>query len=218
MATNPIQHSPQRPPGLPAVGHSLRGTSMARLGRMLGVDGGGAMRVRMGATAMLVLCVLTGCSGSNTDNHSPGSGATQATTEPVGAEARAGTPGVAVPDPCVLITREDAAKVIGEADSSALAPGGQPGQRSCGYASSGSGKLVAVAVWPSDQAAFDKLKASAGTVTAVTGVGESAFSSSNAIYARKGQFAVSVFVVGITPESAVPTTLSGLVGTALSRM
>ena len=181
------------------------------------------MRVRLGAPAMLVLCVLTGCSGSNTDNqHSPGTGATQATTEPVGAEARASATGgpanVAVPDPCALITREDAAKVIGEADSSAIAPGGQPGQRSCGYASSASGKLVTVSVWPSDQAAFDKLKASAGTVTAVSGVGEAAFSSSNAIYARKGQFAVSVFVVGITPESAVPATLSGLMGTALSRM
>jgi hypothetical protein len=190
---------------------------------MLGVDGGGAMRVRLGATAMLVLCVLTGCSGSTTNNQtSPGDGSSQSTTEPPGAESResatGGPAGVAVPDPCVLITKEDAAKVIGETDSSAIAPGGQPGQRSCGYANSTSGKLVSVAVWPSDQAAFDKLKASGGTVTAVSGVGESAFSTTNALYARKGQFAVSVYVVGVTPDSAVPATLSGLMGTALGRM
>lgn len=182
------------------------------------------MRVRLGATAMLVLCVLTGCSGSATNNQTaPGDGSTQATTEPVGAEARAsatgGPAGVAVPDPCALITREEAAKVIGEADSSAIAPGGQPGQRSCGYSNSASGKLVTVAVWPSDQAAFDKLKASGGTtVTAVSGLGDAAFSTTNAIYVHKGQFAVSVFVIGITPDSAVPATLSGLVGTALARM
>jgi hypothetical protein len=191
---------------------------------MFSVDGGGAMRVRLGATAMLVLCVLTGCSGSTTNNQtSPGAGSSvEPTTEPVGAEARASATGgpanVAVPDPCVLITRDEAAKVIGAADSSAIAPGGQPGQRSCGYASSASGKLVTVAVWPSDQAAFDKLKASGGAVTAVSGLGDAAFSTTNALYVHKGQLAVSVFVVGITPDSAVPAALSSLMGTALGRM
>jgi hypothetical protein len=189
---------------------------------MFGVNGGGAMRVRLGATAMLVLCVLTGCSGSTTGNQTaPGTGSPETTTEPVGAEARASATGgptdVAVPDPCVLVTRAEAAKVIGETDSSAIAPGGQPGQRSCGYASSASGKLVAVAVWPSDQAAFDKLKQSAGTVTAVSGVGESAFAASNALYARKGKLAVSIYVGGIA-DSTVTATLSSLMGTALGRM
>jgi hypothetical protein len=178
------------------------------------------MRVRLGATAMLVLCVLTGCSGSTTSNQtSPGAGSSEEpTTEAVGAEARASATGVAVPDPCALITRDEAAKVIGAADSSAIAPGGQPGQRSCGYASSASGKLVTVAVWPSDQAAFDKLKANGGAVTAVSGLGDAAFSTTNALYVHKGQLAVSVFVVGITPDSAVPATLSSLMGTALLRM
>jgi hypothetical protein len=191
---------------------------------MFGVDGGGAMRVRLGATAMLVLCLLTGCSGSTTNNQTaPGTGSpAEATTEAVGAESRAsatgGPAGVNVPDPCVLITRDEAAKVIGTADSSTIQPGGQPGQRSCGYASSASGKLVSVAVWPSDQAAFDKLKASGGTVTAVSGLGDAAFSTANALYVHKGQLAVSVFVAGITPDSAVPATLSSLMGTALGRM
>src|SRR5262249_40013990 len=152
------------------------------------------------ATAMLVLCLLTGCSGSTTNNQTaPGDGSTQATTEPPGAESRAsatgGPAGVAVPDPRVLLTKEGAAEGIGETDSSAIAPGGQPGQRSCGYANSASGKLLTVAVWPSDQAAFDKLKAAGGTVTAVSGLGDAAFSTTNALYVHKGQLAVSVFVI-----------------------
>jgi hypothetical protein len=187
---------------------------------MFDIDGGGAMRVRLGAAAMLVLFVLTACSHSATNN--PPSSTVPSTTKPPGAEARAsatdGPAGVAVPDPCTLITREEAAKVIGEADSSAIAPGGQPGERSCGYASTASGKLVTVAVWPTDQAAFDKLRSSAGTVTAVAGVGDSAFAAPNALYARKGKLAVNVFVAGITPAATANAALSGLMATALSRI
>ena len=177
------------------------------------------MRVRLGAAVVLMLCVLTGCSHSTTDNQAS---SVPATTQPPGQEARNGATGgpanVKVPDPCVLITKEDAAKVIGTADSSAIAPGGQPGQRSCGYASSASGKLVTVAVWPTDQAAFDKLKAAAGKVTDVPGVGDSAFAATGALYVRKGQLAVSVYVAGVTPESSVTTALSGLMTTALGRL
>jgi hypothetical protein len=184
------------------------------------------MRVRLGAAAMLVLFVLTGCSHSATnDNNNPSSVPSQ-TQEP-GAQARAGSPApgapgapaVNVPDPCVLITKEDATKVIGEPDSTAIAPAAQPGQRSCGYANSASGKLVTVVVFPIDQAGFDKLKANAGTtISNVPGLGDSAFSAAGAMYARKGPLAVSVFVAGVTPDSAVTTALSGLVTTALGRM
>ena len=177
------------------------------------------MRVRLGAAAMLVLFVLTGCSHSSTDDQSPPSVST--TTEEVGAESRASATGgpanVSVPDPCVLITKEDAAKVIGETDSSAIAPGGQPGQRSCGYAATASGKLVTVAVFPADKTAFDKLKTTAGTTTAVSGFGDAAFSTSNALYAHKGQLAVGIFVAGV-PDSATTTALSTLMTTALGRM
>jgi hypothetical protein len=182
------------------------------------------MRVRLGAAAMLVLFVLTGCShsstGTGTDNQSGPSVST--TTEEVGAESRAsatgGPAGVAVPDPCALVTKADAAKVIGETDSSAISPGGQPGQRSCGYAASASGKLVTVAVFPADQAAFDKLKTTAGTTTAVSGFGDAAFSTPNALYAHKGQLAVGIYIAGITPDSATTTALSTLMATALGRM
>src|SRR5215475_105231 len=173
------------------------------------------MRVRLGAAAMLVLFVLTGCT-SKTDNQSPPSVST--TTEEVGAESRASATGgpanVSVPDPCVLITKEDAAKGIGETDSSAIAPGGQ---RGCGYAATASGKLVTVAVFPADKTAFDKLKTTAGTTTAVSGFGDAAFSTSNALYAHKGQLAVGIFVAGV-PDSATTTALSTLMTTALGRM
>jgi hypothetical protein len=178
------------------------------------------MRVRLGAAAMLVLFVLTGCSHASTDKQSPPSVST--TTEEVGAESRASATGgpanVSVPDPCVLITKEDAAKVIGETDSSAIAPGGQPGQRSCGYAATAAGKLVTVAVWPSDQAAFDKLKTTAGTTTNVAGLGDAAFSANDALYVHKGQLAVGIFVAGVTPESSTTAALSALMSTALARM
>ena len=178
------------------------------------------MRVRLGAAAMLVLFVLTGCSHSSTDNQSPPSVST--TTEEVGAESRASATGgpanVSVPDPCVLITKEDATKVIGETDASTISPGGLPGERSCGYAAGASGKLVTVAVFPADQAAFDKLKTTAGTTTAVSGFGDAAFSTSNALYAHKGQLAVGIFVAGVTPDSATTTALSTLMTTALGRM
>jgi hypothetical protein len=200
---------------------------------LVGVDGGGAMRVRLGATAMLVLLVLTGCSHAATDNNSSGSNngnpsSVSTETQPPGAEARAGSPApgapggaaaATMPDPCVLITKADVTKVIGEPDSTAIAPGTQPGQRSCGYANTASGKLVTVAVFPTDQAGFDKLKTNAGTtITNVPGVGDSAFSAASAMYARKGTVAVSVYVAGLTPDSAVTTALSSLVQTALGRM
>jgi uncharacterized protein DUF3558 len=181
------------------------------------------MRVRLGAAAMLVLFVLTGCSHSTTNNDNPSAGSTTQPPEPSpGAASPApapnGGPAINVPDPCSLITKQDVAKVIGETDSSAVAPGGQPGQRSCGYANSASGKLVTVAVFPTDQAGFDKLRTAAGTVTNVPGVGDSAFTLASAMYARKGSLAVSVYVAGVTPDSAVPTVLSSLMTTALGRM
>lgn len=182
------------------------------------------MRVRLGAAAMLVLFVLTGCSHSATNNDNPSTASTTLPPEPSpGASSPAPGPNgagtVNVPDPCVLITKEDAAKVIGQADSSAMSPGGQPGQRSCGYANTASGKLVTVAVFPIDQAGFDKLKSSAGTpVTNVPGVGDAAFTLAGAMYARKGALAVSLYVAGVTPDSAVTTALSSLMTTALGRM
>jgi hypothetical protein len=191
---------------------------------MFGVDGGGAMRVRLGAALVLVLCVLTGCSHSTTSTgtNNQGSSSVPTATEAPGQEARdgatGGPAGVKVPDPCVLITKDDASKVIGETDSSAIAPGGQPGQRSCGYSSSASGKLISVAVWPTDQAAFDKLKAAAGTTKDVPGVGDSAFSAASALYVRKGQLAVSVYVAGVTPDSSQTAALSTLMTTALGRL
>jgi hypothetical protein len=194
-----------------------------------GVDGGGAMRVRLGPAAVLVLFVLTGCSHSATDNNNgtnnPSAVSTQ--TEPPGAEARAGSPApgasggqaAKLPDPCVLITKDDVKTVIGEPDSTAIAPGTQPGQRSCGYANTTASKLVTVAVFPTDQAGFDKLKSNAGTtITNVPGVGDAAFTAASAIYVRKGSVAVSVFVSGVTPDSAVTAALSSLVKTALGRM
>ena len=69
-----------------------------------------------------------------------------------------------------------------------------------------------------DQAAFDKLRAAAGTVRDVPGVGDSAFAATGALYVRKGQLAVSVYVAGVTPEASLTTALSGLMTTALARM
>lgn len=188
------------------------------------------MRVRFGAAAVLVLLVMTGCSDSATDKGQSSIPTITATPEP-GAGARAGeisgTPNPAaasLPDPCVLVTKAEAEKALGQpSDANAIVPATVPGQRSCGYGTS-EGKLVSVAVFSVDTAAFDKVRNDAKgtqgvTVTDVAGLGDAAFAVAGAaLYVRKGGRALSLFANNIGTPAVTDAALKTLATTALGRM
>ena len=181
------------------------------------------MRARTCAAALLLLAVLGGCSDATKDDaQTPPPAGVDVSP---GGEGRAGNTGgpsdVKVPDPCTLVTQQEATTALGVATDATAIPagGGLPGQRSCGYADSASAKLVQVAVWPADAAAFTALKGQAGgTAQDVSGLGDAAFLAAGTLYVHKGSLAVSVFAQGLGTDAAAKPVLTSLATAAVGRL
>jgi hypothetical protein len=187
----------------------------------IGTSGGEGklMNTRTAAAASaLLLAAVAGCGHTATGATSAGAGTTTAASGRPAAATSAAAPPVAVtvPDPCKLVSAAEASDMLGaNAGTTASNLKGEPGQRTCEYAAGV--RILDVAVWPADTAAFARTKAKAkaanGTVQDLTGVGDEAFAIQQSIFVRKGGLAVFLYADGGTPAK-----LNTLMGTVLTRL
>lgn len=168
------------------------------------------------AASALLLAAVAGC--GHTGATGAGAGTTTAASgRPAAATSAAAPPAaVTVPDPCKLVSAAEASDMLGaDAGTTASNLKGEPGQRTCEYAAGG--RILDVAVWPADAAAFARTKAKAKavgqTVQDLTGVGDEAFTIPQSIFVRKGGLAVFLYADGGTPAK-----LNTLMGTVLTRL
>lgn len=139
------------------------------------------MRRQLFATALIAVVLSAAACGSDAASTpaAPGDGATTTSA--------AAAPG-STPDPCGLVTKEEAAAALGEPvdDGIRTDSGGLPGQRDCQYFVTGSVRMAGLSVIPGDQALWDSFKSQAGATRTVSGLGDEAYAIENMIYVRAG--------------------------------
>jgi hypothetical protein len=166
----------------------------------------------LAAAAAAALALLAGaCSADGPASTDP----TTSTTDRGGdSQANGGTP-----DPCTLLTLDELSAALGEtyAEVKELLPGELPGQRTCSFTpdSELSGCLtvtgcsistVTLGVWPAQADEVDELKAGAGQVTDLDGLGEVAFGEPKSVWAFTGSYVVNVKLFSIEVESIDPAS------------
>jgi hypothetical protein len=139
------------------------------------------MRRLMIAAALTAVALSTAACGSDPEPSPTPSGGGVVPTSAAAAPASA-------PDPCGLVTKEEAAAALGEPvdDGIRTDSGGLPGQRDCQYFVTGSVRMTGLSVIPGDQALWEQFKSQAGTTRALSGLGDEAFAIDNMIYVRAG--------------------------------
>ena len=184
------------------------------------------MRARTGAAALLLLAVLTGCSDSTTDDRADPA-ARRGGRESGRARGGPGTPAaradVKVPDPCTLVTQQEAATALGVATDAHRHPGRR---RSAGAALVRLRQQRQSRSWCRSRCGRRtrrrsralKGQASAGTAQDVSGLGDAAFLAAGTLYVHKGSLAVSVFAQGLGTDAAAKPVLTSLATAAVGRL
>jgi hypothetical protein len=172
------------------------------------------MRKAPVVTGLLAVVLLAGCSTSG----SPTSASTPETTdtvldEPVVEESPA------MPEPCALVTPDQAAAALGEpVEAGVDMPGGLPGQKSCGYNAIDSAAAVNVSVIPGTAELWSQFKAASPNAEPVSGVGDEAFRDAGLLQVRQGDLILSVFITGKGSGSNLTPALSDLAKAALAQI
>lgn len=174
----------------------------------------------LAATAAVALALLVGACSADSD----GAGSTDPTTDGGASSAQNGTP-----DPCALLTLDEVSEALDVTVtvSQELVTYGQPDQRTCSFTQEVDSTecltvtecavtTVTVAVWPFRADQVDGLKAQAGMVTDLDGLGEVAFGGPTAIWAFTGSLMVNVTLFFIEVDSIDP--VSSLTRAALDRL
>ena len=138
------------------------------------------MRRLVIAAALTAVALSTAACGSDPES-TPAPGGDGTSTSAAAAPATA-------PDPCALVTKEEAAAALGEPvdDGIRTDSGGLPGQRDCQYFVTGSVRMTGLSVIPGDQTLWDNFKSQAGATRELSGLGDEAFAIDNMIYVRTG--------------------------------
>lgn len=167
------------------------------------------------AGAALLIATLGACSSGAPGGTGPGSSSTTSSSSS-GATSSGGTGGgssaTALPDPCALITRDEAAAAVGgamaEGRSDLVSSPGMPDGRSCSFrAASGPGALE-VTIWrvSADRATtFREQKRGFGDIQDVAGIGDSAYRVGyNELVVRKGDYLLGygIELVKYHPDAA----------------
>jgi hypothetical protein len=123
----------------------------------------------------------------------------------------------------VLVTQQEAQAVLdSQVRPVSDVPVVVPGQRTCGYGSTDSARLVAISTFPDPGTLFDTLRAQRKQAGPgyhdVTGLGDGAFRDDGQIYVRKGGTVLGIFVSGLDTDEHTEAALRSLATQALARM
>ncbi len=164
--------------------------------------------------------LLAACSSSHHQSSSqvaPSTAAPVASTETLATE----TTLPQAPDPCTLLTQQEAEAVTG-VPLQAGVPGGAGGTvTSCTYTSSPTGETAQVTVTVGDGAKkiydidHDALK---HTFTAIPGIGDEAWEEDDAVFVRKGQTWVALNLVRLNDAAANRAPLETAIKLVASRL
>jgi len=177
------------------------------------------------ALALRAACTSASAPSAEKSGASSGGAATTAPSAPrtAGAQATASAQ-VAAPDPCTLLTREEAAAANG-ADLGAGQRGRGASFNQCDFREQATGRLVSVSIdrGPQSRAEFDQLRRMfAQSREDVPGLGDQAFvaSTPGAIYVLKGDALLSIQIVGpsVAGGADLRSRLTSLMTKALGRL
>jgi len=163
------------------------------------------------ATALTAVAMsITACGpdpASTPGTTGDGAGATSAAAAPA-----------STPDPCGLVTKEEAAAALGESvdDGIRTDSGGLPGQRDCQYFVTGSLRMTGLSLIPGDEGLWDRFKSQAGATRALSGLGDEAYAIENMIYVRAGN--LILLFTALANEGKGDAVVAALAPNALARL
>jgi hypothetical protein len=170
------------------------------------------MRRAFAVTGLLALALLGGCSASSTPE-APAAAPTDAVLDEVLPEEPT------VPEPCGLVTPDQAAEALGEpVEAGVDQPGGLPGQKSCGYGAIDSAKLVTISIIPGGADLWAQFKSASPNAEQITGVGDEAFRDAGLLQVLKGDLILSIFISGLGSGSDLKASLTSLAQAALAQL
>ena len=155
------------------------------------------MHVKSVVVALVLAVTLAGC-GSDKQSPTPTGNGGNPTSASSGG-------GGTLPDPCRLITKDEAATAMGNAVQDGVPSNASDG-KSCVF----SAAVGSVAVMVYSKVDFDAIYSSNKTVygakfSDVTGAGDKGFSTPAGVYFRKGSVTVRVQIIGLVDDAIAKT-------------
>jgi hypothetical protein len=167
------------------------------------------------AVSALAFALVAGCgSGSSKAASNPTTTRTEAPTEPSTAPTTAASP--AALEPCVLVTRDDAQKVIGMPLAAGVVDGPK-GDEGCTYTADPNGPVGQVEIYagPGGKSYYDIDK---GKTVADRGIGDEAHYEDYTIFFRKGQNWVAIALTTLSDPAGFKTGLEALAKKVVAEM
>lgn len=148
------------------------------------------MRVKPLIVTLIAAVALAGCGSGKEPTTPTGNGGGAVNSGPSGGGD------TALPDPCSLVTQDEAATALGKAVAAGVPANGREG-KSCVFSAS-VGSVVVLVFSDADYGAiYASSKAAYGTkFSDVPGVGDQAFSTPAGVYVHKGRLVMRVQLIG----------------------
>ena len=156
------------------------------------------MRVKPLIVVLTAAIALVGCGSDKEPSTPSGNGGGDSSSSPGGGDT-------ALPDPCSLITKDEAATAMGASVQDGVSSDGTDG-RSCVFSAS----VGSVAVLVYSDVDFDAIYASNKTVygekfSDVSGAGDKAFATPAGVYLHKGGLTVHLQIIGLVDDAITKT-------------